>query len=1229
MTKPNKTRLKKRNRSIPKSKPLNKSIYIIAFLLVFSFIIILVSAGSPTIGSTSIISTNSATNDTNQNITWTTTGNSCGGESCLNITGQIWVLDNRTFNTPKQDYLILLYYPFQQENQTNQTTNPLDGGVVARDYTHNNISINTAYGQSKWKNGSQCSVFGRYDLSCWSFNGHNSENGLEADVGGNQNLRLANRSFTIEWLGKRDGNIIAGSNGFFFIKRHGSSPSTSYGAGIDQASYKAFFQFRLENETLMNVYSPFAVQNGTWWQYNYVYNKTSIEMWINGTLVNQTFVGNNGFQATDDFRIGMNINTNAVLNGSISQLIIYNMSLSQTQIRLNYADYQNNKTLNTLTSDHTLERRFYRTSLYVVNSSEYGIQVNTSYIGIKSNISANIDINYSNIIKTISFQYGLNEKDNIYEFLGMNVSQSNAPILEYYNRTNTNYVRVWLQYWTKPTALNITDTIPYQNTSTEIYYNFTNSDRLVNTVLSVGAIPYVSFTYAPRNLSKNNVAGTDPVNHTAFAEYVSYVIQNYSVRYNTSRWMFGIWNEPEAGVNGINIDNVTLLFNITYPYVKARNLDIKLGGVNSGDICDGELLPSNPGGADINVFYKFLSNLSLWGTDIDFISFQRYGGYNCRTSDFIGLNDPRGEMSLVKDNFYNTQSKNYQMARTYFPNVPIYLAEWNVMASSPTDPLIQQNFTRAFLGSALHWMLRSNLTGELFFEATSDTSTSGFGLWSKKLVDGFLAFPSYYTRKDFTTYNVNSSIIYNGTSSENGIEVLPIKHSNGRRFITVINTYDLISNEDISAVNVNLTFSSDSPQNTILTNKNTTTQYTVTNGQVTFLMSPYEVSFFELNSPPTTPIINSPVNNTYFNDNTPQFFINNSDDADSDPIYYTLMISTEFSFTNTSYYNGTILKLVNTTNGHNITSTLNDGRYYWRVLSSDLASNSSFTEIRNFTIDATNPNVTLNSPADNFSATEGNINFSYSVSELNDITRCTLNFGGKFVDNTSTVSKTTNNSIITNRALGTYTWNVQCQDITGNNGTSINRTITLTQNVGGGFGSGGGGALINNTISNQTTNQTISSGSIGEPLNVTSITIDDYTILFKTPEPWVIGNKYDLIIKFLRNNLSVNPDISPTFIINPSTNLISISDSEKTGIGGYKYIFNIDSQVEKGYYYLKVTLNKDNKDYELEKRILVTDKIKSSPNKNEFDKDYIIYATFVIIGMLFIYLIYKIWTKVK
>ena len=110
-----------------------------------------------------------------------------------------------------------------------------------------------------------------------------------------------------------------------------------------------------------------------------------------------------------------------------------------------------------------------------------------------------------------------------------------------------------------------------------------------------------------------------------------------------------------------------------------------------------------------------------------------------------------------------------------------------------------------------------------------------------------------------------------------------------------------------------------------------------------------------LNTIPSAPLINLPANSTYFNQSSLTFDVNGSDDIDNDQIYYSLELSSDVNFNTVNFYNGTLIKLSNISNQYNLSTSLTDSSYYFRVKATDLLSNSSYSETRLLTIDTLIP----------------------------------------------------------------------------------------------------------------------------------------------------------------------------------------------------------------------------------------------------------------------------------
>jgi len=94
-----------------------------------------------------------------------------------------------------------------------------------------------------------------------------------------------------------------------------------------------------------------------------------------------------------------------------------------------------------------------------------------------------------------------------------------------------------------------------------------------------------------------------------------------------------------------------------------------------------------------------------------------------------------------------------------------------------------------------------------------------------------------------------------------------------------------------------------------------------------------------------------------------------------------------------------------------------------------------------FTIDNTNPNLTLNSPADSTTTNNGTITLNWSTADSVDTNlSCAL-----FINSTLNQTVFGTGDLTAQLAFvdGLYTWNVSCTDDTGNTNTSAARTLTV------------------------------------------------------------------------------------------------------------------------------------------------------------------------------------------
>ena len=157
-----------------------------------------------------------------------------------------------------------------------------------------------------------------------------------------------------------------------------------------------------------------------------------------------------------------------------------------------------------------------------------------------------------------------------------------------------------------------------------------------------------------------------------------------------------------------------------------------------------------------------------------------------------------------------------------------------------------------------------------------------------------------------------------------------------------------------------------------------------------------------------------------------------------------------------------------TTFAYNLTA---EDDYDWNCLAYDADSNSILGDSNyTITLDSTNPVVSLESPDDDASESEGSIDFEFNVSDTNDIVNCSLVVDDEIEDTSTSISKGTSESLSLSLNAGSYDWKIRCYDEAGNSDDSAEREITITSSSdddddsSDSSGSGGAAAIARNYI---------------------------------------------------------------------------------------------------------------------------------------------------------------------
>ncbi len=196
------------------------------------------------------------------------------------------------------------------------------------------------------------------------------------------------------------------------------------------------------------------------------------------------------------------------------------------------------------------------------------------------------------------------------------------------------------------------------------------------------------------------------------------------------------------------------------------------------------------------------------------------------------------------------------------------------------------------------------------------------------------------------------------------------------------------------------------------------------------------------NLPPEIPELNFPANNSALT-TIGEFNWSNSRDPTGDTVYYMIQISNSPEFTNLIYSNYNIPEQ-DTITGITPTGITQEGAYYWRVLATDLKSNSSWSETRIFYYDLSPPIVNLISPEHNSIITYSNtIDFIFNVNDLSDIQRCDLIINDSVRDTLIDVEKNTNVTFTFSLLNSFYNWRITCADSAGREGYSETRLLNV------------------------------------------------------------------------------------------------------------------------------------------------------------------------------------------
>jgi len=186
----------------------------------------------------------------------------------------------------------------------------------------------------------------------------------------------------------------------------------------------------------------------------------------------------------------------------------------------------------------------------------------------------------------------------------------------------------------------------------------------------------------------------------------------------------------------------------------------------------------------------------------------------------------------------------------------------------------------------------------------------------------------------------------------------------------------------------------------------------------------------------------SPATGNWTSNAQPNFYFNYSDTFSSTASCVLFVGTTQYGM------NGSVVN--NTLSNITANASITNGSYSWNVTCTDLAGNSAGSIARTVNVDTGAPTVNALIPATGNWTSNAQPNFYFNYSDTFSSTASCVLFVGttRYGINSSTVNNTLSN-ITANASItaGSYSWNITCTDLAGNNAGSIARTINVDTGV--------------------------------------------------------------------------------------------------------------------------------------------------------------------------------------
>jgi len=207
-------------------------------------------------------------------------------------------------------------------------------------------------------------------------------------------------------------------------------------------------------------------------------------------------------------------------------------------------------------------------------------------------------------------------------------------------------------------------------------------------------------------------------------------------------------------------------------------------------------------------------------------------------------------------------------------------------------------------------------------------------------------------------------------------------------------------------------------------------------------------------------------------------------------------------------------------------TALSAGLYWLNITVNDTIGNINYTSMSvNVVNDNTLPIIYLISPQNNSGDSDGNITFSYNVTDINNINNCSLYVANTInLTNLSTTKNLAQYFTLNNLAVGSYNWSIKCYDNSSNLGVSNTSTFSVV--------------LTNNFISTN-----LSAVNITDVINLMLKDINYGTINFSESIDLSTGLDINSYVNISDNRIEINSTALPSLNISAELTFYNLTFS--------------------------------------------------------------------------------------